>query len=234
MENILEEIGMKVLVNDNYEADDLAGSMAKKFEDEVDVILMTKDHDYYQLVNEKTKVWMGIHSIKALHEMLDKYNIDESALNIPYRYLEITPEIVKGETGVYPHQIPDLKGFLGDASDNIPGVKGISSAAAPLLSLYKTVEGVYAAIEAIGYSKDNINTVLDYWKTCGIKRSPIKALTRPGTGNERGAKDYALLSKQLGTIVTDIPLNIKLNDVKLNINQKSLSAVKKKYEIKLF
>ena len=58
MEDVLEMLGFTVLYDKQYEADDLAGSVARKFEKDVNTYLITKDHDYLQLVNEYTRVWM--------------------------------------------------------------------------------------------------------------------------------------------------------------------------------
>ena len=97
------------------------------------------------------------------------------------------------EKGVLPRFIPDLKGIEGDPSDNIPGVKGVSSAAAPLIMEYEGMTELYKAINTcVGDAKAE-KELTDFWKQeLGIKRSPLKAL--------KEHCQTAFLSKELATI----------------------------------
>ena len=92
------------------------------------------------------------------------YGLDKKSINLPEKTFEFTAEHVFAEEGVRPCQITDLKGIQGDSSDNIPGVKGVASAAPLLLNEYGTVEAVYAAVrEAVSY------THLDVYKRQGLR-----------------------------------------------------------------
>lgn len=91
---------------------------------------------------------------------------------------------VKNDLGVTPEQIPDYKGLAGDSSDNIPGVRGVGpKTAVLLLAKYQTVEGVYEHVaELTGSIKQKIES----------------------------AKEMAFKSKELATIVRDVPINLDL------------------------
>jgi DNA polymerase I len=94
---------------------------------------------------------------------------------------------VLAKLGVRPEQIPDYKGLVGDSSDNIPGVKGIGEkTAVPLLLTYGTVEKLYDNLEA------------DTTIKAGNKEKLLKG------------REMALLSKQLATIITNLPITVDL------------------------
>ncbi len=234
MEHILEELGFAVIYDHTYEADDWAGSIANRFQNEVSIKLMSKDHDYLQLVDDNVKVWMMLKKDKyeeLKKSIYDRDGVDVKALNLPYRIFEYTKEYVKELEGVWPKQIPDLKAIVGDTSDNIPGVKGVSSAAVPLLNEYQTVELLYEVIEAC--DEKQLKELTKYWKTTlGIKRSPLKALTRkPETDEDIVGKKAALLSKELATIKTDIPIPFSLEDMRSDYNPDKLREICSRYDI---
>lgn len=220
IEKILEDIGVPVFKSDTYEADDLIGSLAKQFSSEdVHVDIITKDHDYFQLASDTITIWM-LESAKGKSEEL--FNIygftKEEREKYPQGVFPFTPDLIFCEEGVAPGQIPDLKGIMGDSSDNIPGVKGVASAAPVLLREYYTVEQIYEEIHTIVDDK----LFNQHMKDLGIKRSPLKAL--------RAGEDSALLSKELATIVLDIDLKCSLEDLSVNIDKKALTKVIKDYE----
>jgi DNA polymerase-1 len=219
IEKTLENMGFKVFYKDGYEADDFAGSIVETFEKEIDIVLMTKDHDYLQLVSDNTKLWMMLSDKDKVIELREKYCIDDEEI-YPDKIFEFNPFITKMEEGVWPEQIPDLKGLMGDASDNIPGVKNLSSAAAPLLSKYQTIENLYIEIEKCENDKKKIKELCDLWKTELEIRNPYNALTKE-YDNEyvKNAKESALLSKKLATIKRDIPLDITLDDLEIKVNK---------------
>lgn len=228
-ENALYNMGFKVIFGDGYEADDYAGSIAKKFENQIPVYLVTKDADYLQLVNEKTKVWMVKKDSQTSMELLEKYCLTNK--NIPSKMFEYNPFIVFSEYHLFPEQIVDMKAIQGDASDNIPGVNGVSAAAIPLLQRYKTVEGIYSVIN--GKSDEEIAAIKEEWKiNLGLNRSPMSNLLNPldkKTG--KSAYETALLSKKLATIITDIPLDFNLDDFKCIISKEGYLNVLKQLEI---
>lgn len=154
MQELLTDSGFKVLADSQYEADDLAGAITAKFSKEAEIRLLTKDRDYLQLVDDEKNVRCWILADKEKAEdfrnrygqcyLGDDFTVPSCLSNV----MEFTSESVYGEKGVYPSYISDLKGIEGDASDNIPGVRGVSSAAAPLIMEYGGGgEGIYNAID---------------------------------------------------------------------------------------
>jgi len=228
-EGALIKMGFKVFFHDLYEADDFAGSIARKFENQIPVYLVTKDADYLQLVDDNVKVWMLQKDIQSSQALIDKYC--QHDLNIPHKTFEYNPFIVFSEYGLWPEQIIDMKAIQGDASDNIPGVNGVSTAAIPLLQKYKTVEGIYEILD--GKSEEELEAVKEMWKNeLGLKRSPIKNLTALNDSKTNmTAKETALLSKKLATIITDLPLNITLDDLYLSMSREGYDECLKTLEI---
>jgi DNA polymerase-1 len=229
-ETALSKMGFPVFYHDGYEADDFAGSIAKKFENEIPVYLVTKDADYLQLVNDNTRVWMVQKDQQTAQELIEKYCFEDK--NIPNKAFEYNPFTVFSEYGLFPEQIVDMKAIQGDSSDNIPGVNGVASAAIPLLQKYKTVEGIYEVLD--GKSEEELNQLKEEWKNeLGIKRSPIKYLTAPlDEKTNLSAKETALLSKKLATIMTNLPLNFSLDRLQTSMNRDGYNAVLNWLEIK--
>ena len=231
MQDILSYIGFQVLISDKYEADDLAGSIAKKFESEIPVRLLTKDHDYLQLITDNTYVWMIQSSMENAMNLFDKYglcpNTNENMELLPDKVFEFNEFYTKEEFGVNPIQIIDLKAIQGDASDNIPGISGIKKPAIPLLNEYGTLEGIYQAIES-NKNQIDVNAMNDHWKNdLGITRNPLQRFLATGS------KDIGLLSKELATIVTNILITQTLDDFKTsNLSQEALRNVFESYEFK--
>lgn len=219
-EQIFEKIGVKTLYDKNFEADDLVGSITRKFEREIPVVILTKDRDYYQLVSSNTTLWLMQSKLEKQEELLAKYHISGY---FPEKSVPFDINRVKAETGVYPCQIPDLKGLQGDIADNIHGVKNISSVAPILLSLHNSIEEMYSFIE-----NTNKKEVVEFWKKNEIKRSPFTALTKSEENYD--AKKMALLSKQLATIKTDINISYSLSDFVCKINIEELKRICKQYE----
>ncbi|MGX1982399.1 DNA polymerase I [Thermolongibacillus altinsuensis] len=154
---------------ENYEADDIIGTLAAQAEKEgFDVIVISGDRDLTQLASEKVKV----HITKKGITDIECY----------------TPELVFEKYGLTPEQIVDLKGLMGDSSDNIPGVPGIGEKTAlKLLKEFHTVENVLRSIEQ-------------------IKGKKLKE-------NLEQYREQALMSKQLATISRNAPLTITLDDL---------------------
>ncbi len=215
MEDMLSAIGFKVMYDNNYEADDIVGSVVSRYEKEIPSYIITKDHDYLQLVSDHTRVWLIQTKQETADELQNKYGAEygwtRKLVSLPDKAFEVTPDICLKEYGVRPEQIPDLKGIQGDTSDNIPGVKGVSSAAIPLLAEYDTVEGIYSAID--GCADDKVLKALaGSWKeSLGISRSPMKALTE--------YRDMAFLSKDLAQIRRDYKIPEDLEEFRIKFNR---------------
>ncbi len=228
MEKMLEEIGFQVMYDMKYEADDIVGSVVSKFEKEIPSYIITKDHDYLQLVTDYSRVWLIQTKQETADELQNKYGSEygwnSKLVSIPDKAFEVTPPLCLKEYGVRPEQIPDLKGIQGDSSDNIPGVKGVSSAAIPLLAHYGTLEEIYKAIDACSTDKE-LKALSATWKEeLGISRSPMKALVE--------YRDLAFLSKDLAQIRKDYPFTQSLDDFKININKEKAAELFKHYGFK--
>ena len=147
--------------------------------------------------------------------------IDES---LPANVFEYTPEIVYAEEGVYPQQIPVLLAITGDPGDGIPGCKGVSSAAAPLVDEYKSLDEIYAAIddcEGVAKKEKDLN---GFWKEyLGIGRSPLKAL--------KTNREMVYLSEKLATMKRDIDISCGLEDLKLCVDIEKLKEEMGRYEM---
>ena len=219
IQNILKEIGIMVYISDTYEADDIINSLVNQYKNDKDlhIDVISKDHDYYQLVDNNVTLWQPQISYEKATELYKKYGYtDELRKTMPGKRFPFTPERVEQETGVVPALIPDLKGIIGDTSDNIPGVKGVSSAAAPLLNYYGSLSAIYEALE------NDENMFLTTCKLLGIKRSPINAFITQ--------KASAFMSKKLATMET-LLVSDNINQLKLNINETALNKVVSDWEI---
>ncbi|MCZ8536259.1 DNA polymerase I [Paenisporosarcina quisquiliarum] len=151
-----------------YEADDIIGTLSKQAEEKgEEVIIVSGDKDLTQLSSESTTVYI---TRKGMTD-IEKY----------------TPEHIQEKYGLSPDQIIDMKGLMGDASDNIPGVPGVGEKTAiKLLLEHKTVDGVYEGLEQIK----------------GKLKEKLEA-------NEEQAK----MSKVLATIETKAPITITMDDL---------------------
>lgn len=127
MKEILSLMNIPILEKDGYEADDIIGTIAKKFPQQTYIV--TGDKDSLQLVDDSTTVLLTRKGVTEIEEF------DVAHLL---------------ETGLRPSQVIDLKSLMGDTSDNIPGVPGVGEKTArDLLSKYDTLDGVYEHIEEI-------------------------------------------------------------------------------------
>ena len=129
LKDMLKAMGVFYIEKQGFEADDLIGTLTKKFDD-VKSIVVTGDRDALQLIDDKTEVWLTKKGITEIKEMTTKSLFDEMKLE--------------------PYQIIELKSLMGDASDNIPGVSGVGEKTAlSLLQDYKDLDGVYVNIDNI-------------------------------------------------------------------------------------
>ncbi|MEK5448815.1 MULTISPECIES: 5'-3' exonuclease [Paenibacillus] len=130
VKEVVAELGVPNIGLAGYEADDCIGTLAACYGGESEVYILTGDHDMLQLVTDNVKVII-------MKKGRSNYKVYD-----PAELLE--------EKGLTPRQVIDLKGFMGDTSDNYPGVKGIGEKTAlKLLLEYGTVEGVIENLEAL-------------------------------------------------------------------------------------
>jgi len=131
--DVMESLGIPNISSPGYEADDCIGTLAARFSPEMEVLILTGDHDMLQLVNERTSVII----MKKGHG----------------NYMVYTPETLLEEKQLAPRQIIDLKGLMGDTSDNYPGVRGIGEKTAlKLVQEHGSVEGILANLDALSKS----------------------------------------------------------------------------------
>lgn len=157
--NFLESAGVPVYSKSGYEADDVIGTISNKFEN---IVIVTGDRDILQLVDDKKniKLFMPVGGLSNGKIYGEKEAIER--------------------IGVKPALIPDLKGLIGDQSDNYKGVAGIGPVTAiKLLSEFGTIGGIYRNLEKI---PEKIREKL-----------------------KKGKRD-AQMSYKLATIVTDVPV----------------------------
>lgn len=167
VKDVVRAFNIPIYEKEGYEADDCVGTIARQAEAEgVETIIVTGDNDALQLVTPLTKVFSIRKGIK------DLVLYDEAA--------------VKAKYGFGPEGIPEYKGLAGDASDNIPGVKGIGAkTATDLIAAHGTLEGIYGALDAL--------------------KPAVKAKLEAD-------KENAFLSRTLGTIDTAAPVTLALAD----------------------
>ncbi|MFJ7980780.1 DNA polymerase I [Lysinibacillus xylanilyticus] len=169
---LIDAYGIKRYELEMYEADDIIGTLAKEASSqEMDVIVVSGDRDLTQLATEQVTVY------------ITKKGITEIEKN--------TPAFIAEKYGLNPLQIIDMKGLMGDSSDNIPGVPGVGEkTAVKLLKEHGSVESLYAAMDTVKASKMKEKLVAN--------------------------EEQALMSKKLATIFTEVPIDITLSDLVYN------------------
>ena len=217
-QEVLANMGVCQLMDPRFEADDFCGSMAKKFELQLPVKILTKDNDYLQLVTDRTTLWLMHSTADKTQELFDKYHIKKEEMAVPDRVFPFTPELVKKEFGIEPCHVNSLKGLMGDSSDNIKGVPGVGPATAvKLIQEYGTVGKLYEAIDHL--DKAGEKAIKEYWKEkLDLKRSPLNFLLKESDTELVGRK-AAFLSEQLATIKTDIPIDEPLEHFRTHIDK---------------
>ncbi|MCS6988712.1 MAG: DNA polymerase I [Chloroherpetonaceae bacterium] len=127
---LIEGYGVTLIKLPGYEADDIIGTLAKRYAQECDVYIITPDKDFSQLVDGNIKIL--------------KPSKDDDKFELYDR------EQVRERYGVYPERFVDMLALMGDSSDNIPGVAGVGpKTAANLINEYGTVENLYQNISRI-------------------------------------------------------------------------------------
>ena len=131
LKDLLQKMNIQIIERQGIEADDIIGTLCKKFGNKVHSIIVTGDRDCLQLIDSNTEVWLTKHGISEI--------VSENERQL------------KEDFGLTPSQVIDLKSLMGDASDNIPGVAGIGEKTAKnLLSTYGSMREVYNNIDKIG------------------------------------------------------------------------------------
>ena len=141
MKKVLDTMGISRYEQAGIEADDIIGSMAKRYKG--DTIIITGDKDSFQLVDETTSVYFT------------RRGITETEI--------YSNENFKEKTGIEPIQIIDLKSMMGDSSDNIPGIAGVGEKTAlSLVEKYGSLENLYSHIDELsGKLKEKVENSKD-------------------------------------------------------------------------
>ncbi|WP_138495471.1 DNA polymerase I [Paenibacillus pinistramenti] len=188
LKELLDSFGIARYESEGFEADDIIGAVSKRADEEGrQVLVVTGDKDMLQLVSERVQVALTRKGVTEVE---------------PYGYAEI-----EARYGLKPEQITDLKGLMGDTSDNIPGVPGIGEKTAlKLLHQFGSVEEVLARTDELkGKMKENlINHAED-----------------------------ARMSKQLATIHREMPVDRNWEDMAFaGLNEETAAPMLRKLEFK--
>jgi DNA polymerase-1 len=166
---VLDLNGYLCLDSEEYEADDLIGTLATKTAKEGDAaVIFSGDKDLLQLLGDHITV------VSGKKQLTDLVRTDENSFREKY--------------GIAPIQLIDLKGLMGDPSDNIPGVKGVGEKTAlKLITEYGSVENLYDHIDELPKNKMKEKLIND--------------------------KEMAFFSKKLATVVTKVPLDFPWDEL---------------------
>ncbi|URZ15699.1 DNA polymerase I [Clostridium felsineum] len=174
LKELLEKLAINIFEIDGFEADDLIGTLACFAKERgIEVYIVTGDRDALQLADDNVKV------------VINKKGMTEKEIYDKNRMIE--------EYGVTPLQFIDVKGLMGDNSDNIPGVPGIGPKTAfKLIQEYGSLENVLDNIEKLKGKKvkENLETY----------------------------REQAVFSKKLATIMTNVPIEIDIEEIRSKEN----------------
>ena len=182
IKDLLKLMGIKIFEIEGFEADDLIGTISKFAEEnDVEVFVVTGDKDALQLASERTKV------------VITKKGVTETAVYDEESFIK--------EYEVTPTQFIDVKGLMGDKSDNIPGVPGVGEKTA-----FKLIKE-YGSIEEVLKNIDNIS---------GKKLKE----------NLENNMDQAIFSKKLATIMREVPVELTVEDI-TTMDKEDMAEIKK-------
>ena len=177
IKDILRAMNIAIIEKEGYEGDDIIGTLSKMAEKQnLDVIILSGDRDTFQLASDK----ITIHIPRTKMGKTEVDDFDKAKVIETY--------------GVEPIKLIEVKGLMGDTSDNIPGVPGIGEKTAlTMIKEYGTIKNIYEQLE-------------------NEQATSIKGKTREKLIEN---KDLAFLSKELGTINTNVPLQEELPEENL-------------------
>jgi DNA polymerase-1 len=194
LKDVLEAMNIAIFQKEGYEADDIIGTISRVCEEnDLQCVVLTGDKDSLQLASQKTKIKL----------LITRKGVTEAE--------EYDDKKVFEKYGVTPEQFIDVKGLMGDPSDNIPGVSGVGEKTAlSLIQAYKSIDELYKNIEFVNVRKN-------------IKESLINN------------KEMAFLSKKLATIDRNIPIDVDLSScLREEYNREKLLELFRKLEFKSF
>lgn len=176
IKDILTKMNITIIEKEGYEADDVLGTLAKIGEAQgIDVTILSGDRDTFQLATNKV-------TIRIPRTKVGKTEVDN-----------FDREKVIETYGVEPKELIEVKGLMGDTSDNIPGVPGVGEKTAlNLVKQYKTIDNLYKELES--------------------GTAEVKGKLKENLENN---KDLAVLSRTLGTINVEVPIDESMEDLKV-------------------
>lgn len=193
IKEVLDAMNIKRLEMEGFEADDIIGSISQCAEQEgMDVVILTGDRDSLQLASEKTRILMPVTRGGATET--EAYDA----------------EGVKARYGVTPRQFIDVKGLMGDPSDNIPGVPGIGEKTAlELIKSFGSIDHIYENLDKV--AKKGVREKLE------------------------ANRELAFLSRHIATIDRNMPFLCAISDtVRKNFDNERLYEIFTRLEFRTF
>ena len=176
IKDILRDMNITIIEKEGYEADDVLGTLSKMGEKEGHLVtILSGDRDTFQLASDKITIRIP----RTKMGKTETEDFDEAKIKETY--------------GLKPEQLIDVKGLMGDTSDNIPGIPGVGEKTAlSLIKEYKSIDNLYKSLEN---------------KECTIKANLKSKLIEN--------KDLATLSRTLGKILLDVPVGVNIEELKV-------------------
>ena len=196
IKEILQAMNITIIEKEGYEADDILGTLAKYGEKQkLEVTILTGDRDSFQLVSNHI-------TVRIPRTKMGKTETED-----------YTKEKILEEYGLEPKKLIEVKGLMGDTSDNIPGVPGIGEKTAlELIKKYNSIDELYQKIEK--------------------NEDDLKGKTREKIADN---KELAILSRTLGTINIEVPLNIGIDQLeRKDWNREKVTEIFKKLRFQRF
>ena len=177
IKDVLKAMNIKIIEKQGYEGDDILGTLSKEAEEQgIDVTILSGDRDTFQLTSDKVTVRIPRTKMgKTENEDYDRTRVLE-------------------EYGIEPKELIEVKGLMGDTSDNIPGIPGVGEKTAlNLIRHYKTIDNLYKEVE----TNESLIDVKGKLKEKILEN-----------------KEIAYLSRKLGEINRQAPIETSLEELK--------------------
>ena len=177
IKDILKAMNIKIIEKQGYEGDDILGTLSKEAEEQgIDVTILSGDRDTFQLTSDKVTVRIPRTKMgKTENEDYDRTRVLE-------------------EYGIEPKELIEVKGLMGDTSDNIPGIPGVGEKTAlNLIRHYKTIDNLYKEVE----TNESLIDVKGKLKEKILEN-----------------KELAYLSRKLGEINRQVPIETRIEELK--------------------